>query len=117
MDLIAVASEGVAIGDDTLKDMHVAGFVFGLEPVERGRWLRRIEWARRIDRIGEAQYLDPSTAPLTNEGWQRLRDRAVEAMSFVGAVDNDFAIEAFDRYVKATRDHSGPGLTISTIVE
>jgi phytoene synthase len=55
------SSAHVAIGDDALKDLDNAGWVFDLPPSIQRIWLERIRAIRLADRLAENQQLDPAS--------------------------------------------------------
>ena len=135
VELTTASSAGVAIGDDALKDMHVAGFLYDLERREGDRWIERIGWIRLVDRMAEADLLEPGSArlPAFIAGWSRLRETGVvirghastalleaiqEALFGIrGRPRDPLAIRAFDSYVEATRRYHERGITIEGLAE
>ncbi len=135
VDIVRAACDGRAIGDDRLKDLHNAGWLYELAPVERNRWLERVVWMRRVDRMAEAESLHPSSRTFSRffAGWERLRETGIapsggdEVSGLLcalrdkwfdrGEARDPFAVNGFDRYVKASRRYHGANLRIETVAE
>lgn len=60
------SSAHAAIGDDALKDLDNAGWVFDLAPSIQLPWLQRIRAIRLADRLAENQQLDPASHRFDN---------------------------------------------------
>jgi phytoene synthase len=130
----AGSAEGSALGDDSLKDMHVAGWIMRLESGERAEWLERVRWVRILDRMAEESFLHGTTDFAecceawedllrggTAERWHRFASmlQPMRACWF-GAGDrprDDDAIRAFDAYVHAIRRYHENGRGLETMAE
>jgi hypothetical protein len=134
-ELLRAASEGTGIGDDRIKDAHVAGWFYSLEPAERDRWVERFAWIRRVDRMAEAEALDTEVRSFRRfeAGWIHLRNgggvcssgsyaallTAIQRCWFDarGRARDPFAVRGFDAYVAATGRYHPRGHELRTLAE
>ncbi len=129
------SSQYRAFADDELKDEDNAAWVMQLEPWVRDRWIQRISWIRRADRLAEQESMEASCSDFQvfRAGWQCLDTTGqidpeiphgeilsgIRACWFEGTQTKreQVAIAAWDDYLKALAIYHQPQLAIATLTE
>lgn len=115
----------VALSDDRLKDADNAAWVLELDPLTREQWLERIAWIRLVDRLAEAELLNPQNQVFQQflAHWHRLQATGEVDLTYryatvlLGLRDRGEPpmLQAWEQYLSAIEHYHQPHLVFQTL--